>query len=181
MSPVVIMIAGIKRSGKDTSAQLLKEALETDDHIVDIASFADPMKYILATILGITEEELDALKNNPDHPHRGYLQRLGTEAMKPIFGSNVWQELLSAKIVKSEADYFIVPDFRFPIEYGCSIYPYTVKVEREGLESVDTHSSETALEGFDFDYTLYNNGTLAELQEAINELKKDIYERTGLN
>ena len=161
-----ILIAGQKRSGKDTVAGMLQQQLTASGHTVALYSFAAPMKSILATTLGISLEALDELKNDPnDSTYRGYLQRLGTEAIKPIFGESVWGDLAAKFIKDSTADYVIISDFRFPTEITPLSNYTTVKVLRSGLTS-DTHISENALNGYSFNHTISNNGTLEDLASA---------------
>ena len=159
MPSKIILIGGAKSAGKDTFASSLAKYLGRNS-TVELMSFASPMKQILSTTLGITLEELDDLKNDESTPYRGYLQRLGNEAMKPVFGDDVWEVLASKAIAKSSADFIIFSDFRFAVELikGAT----TIKVSRF-LESKDTHASETALKDFKFDITISNDTDLNTL------------------
>lgn len=174
----LIFIAGAKRSGKDTFGALLKDAFELQGKSVELISFAGPMKQILSITLGVGLNELDAAKNNPDLPHRGYLQRLGTEAMKPIFGDDVWTTIANKAITESSADYVIITDFRFPEEYyGCIQVPHTIRVERQSVTPAAgfIHISEYALKDFAFNTIVNNNNTLDALGElAIQFVNKRI-------
>ena len=166
---------------------MLKASLETNGaNKVDILSFAEPMKQILAATLGISRAALDDLKNSNystiessdpsmigvSHVYttaREILQRFGTEGMKPIFGNNVWAELAATKVNDTDANYVIIPDFRFPIEIEPFASATTIKVNRKGLPA-DRHSSETALNEFKFLLSVDNNGSLKELQGAATTL-----------
>lgn len=169
----IVLIAGLKRSGKDHIASMLDVALTAKGKTVERMSFAEPMKQIIATTLGMSVEALENFKNNPDvyklevyskedeevfHTTdlRNVLQQFGSEAMKPIFGDNVWQELLYSKALQSTADIVLVPDFRFPIEY--KPFCTTIKIVNRELESADNHDSETSLKLFNFDYAIDNTG-----------------------
>ncbi len=167
--PKVIYVAGHKRSGKDTFGALLKEELEVYGKTVKLISFAGPMKQILSVTLGTNLATLDAKKNDPSYPHRGYLQRLGTEAMKPIFGDDVWVKLANIAITEATEDYCIITDFRFPEEFeGCVVTPLAIKVERTSavpLAGSFVHVSEYALAHFGFDEIIENNGTLKCLKK----------------
>jgi len=160
--PKVILVAGRKRSGKDAFAKILQDEATLQGKTSEVMSFADPMKDIMRITLGITAEELDALKNNTDRPHRGYLQRFGNDAMKPYFGDKVWFNMLCKKIDNSTADIVIVPDFRFAEERVPGAM--AINMYRPSLgANTDTHSSENGLVGFEFDVTVRNDGTLANL------------------
>ena len=166
----LLLIAGKKRSGKDTTADFLIEALTLKGYTVDRYNFASPMKQILATTLDISLEELDMFKNDTTYPHRGYLQRLGTEAIKPLFGTTVWSKLAAEFISKSSADFIVIPDFRFPEELS-ELHTYkTINIEVNSKPLHDTHISENALNSFKFDYTVQNNSTLPVLQTVVEEL-----------
>lgn len=159
----VILIAGRKRSGKDTFGTLLKDAYTSNGLTAELMSFATPMKQILATTLGITVDKLNILKDIPENPHRGYLQRLGTEGMKPLFGNDVWTNLAKKAVGESTADVIIFTDFRFPEE---NVFDSTtIRVTRGNLvnDSNDAHISERALNGFTYDYIVKNNSTIHDL------------------
>jgi hypothetical protein len=157
------MLAGAKRSGKDTIGLLLKQILELEGKTVELISFATPLKFILATTLGISLDELTRLKDEPSNPHRSYLQRLGTEAMKPIFGETVWVDIAKKTIKESTANYIIITDFRFPQEHLSN--STTIKVIRDSIvpDSTASHISEQALNDFSFDKIIHNNSSIPDL------------------
>lgn len=166
----IIQLSGKKRHGKDTVARLLKDKLP----YATILSFAEPLKQILAETLGITLEELDIRKNN-DNEYRVMLQRLGTEAMKPIFGDTVWYDLLLKKIEDLPANYFvIIPDWRFIEE----IFPgsFKVRIVRPSVPlGIDEHTSETILDTYEsFDYILENPEGVSELLSEVEVLAEEI-------
>ena len=191
---MIILINGKKRSGKDWTAKLIKQDLEDRGYTADIRSFASPMKFIISQTFDITENELDLYKNDDDYgielkvypnnqppctikytDFRTILQRFGTEAMKPIFGNDIWAELLYKNAEKSEYDFILVPDFRFLVEYRDNAV--TLKIKHTELESqcTDTHASETELNDFSFDYTIDNTGypdTSVEIKQFCDTIIK---------
>lgn len=169
--PELILISGKKRSGKDYATVLLTNSLEQRGYNVDVRSFADPMKEAIATTLGISVHALNEAKNAPGkyklslfesdgyYQHttdmRQILQRFGTEAMKSLFGDSVWVGLMQKFVSESTADFVIVPDFRFLVEH---LKPSTtIRIQCNLTNSSDTHSSETELDNYKFDYMLNNN------------------------
>lgn len=172
--PKIICVAGQKRSGKDTFAKVLVAEGKLQGKTVEVMSFAEPMKTIIAITLGITLQELEDLKNGPKNPHRGYLQRFGTEGMKPYFGKQVWYNLLLQRIAESSADVVVVPDFRFPEE----VIPGALhtKVVRPSLviDEADQHISERALDDFEFDVVILNDGRLVDLVPHARRILKII-------
>ena len=175
MNKKVLLIAGQKRSGKDTLAHLISDELNRLGTKTVVMSFASPMKTILAVTLGISLEELEDLKNEPSNPHRGYLQRLGTEGIKPWFGEDVWVRLAKEAVANSDAEVIIFADFRFPEEGSrlpLSFPTKTLKVTRPGLkaDTADQHVSERALENWAFEYTVVNDGDVTDLKASALEV-----------
>lgn len=166
--PKVILINGKKRSGKDYLAKMLKLELEQQNKTVEIMSYADPIKEILADTFNISVELIDEYKNNFQAidvagenllNFRELLQRFGTEAMKKQFGDDVWVNLLKGKINISTAEYILISDFRFlceDISEGFNVT--TVNVINKDIIAEDEHSSENELNDYNFDITLDNTG-----------------------
>ena len=178
----IILIGHKKRQGKDTLAAMLSEITGGE-----ILSFADPMKEIIADTFNVPMGELEEAKNNElrvrhevrggryKQTYREVLQRFGTEAMKKQFGEDVWGKLAVDKIRGSSSDVIIIPGFRFNVEYATlrSELPndriVTVNIVRDE-QHYDTHTSETALDGFDYDHVIPNNRGLEHLQSCANLL-----------
>ena len=192
---MIILIHGLKRSGKDTFASILKEL----EPVVEIKPFAGPLKEITAKAFDLSPDVIDYLKNDESikigfrspqekmctgNSMRNFLQNLGTEAMKPIFGDYVWAKLFTDSYLKSpDGTVFVAPDFRVIEEYNYitsetitanadALDVVTVKIQRAEAEgSGDTHISENGLKDFKFDYVVDNNGTLEDLRaEAVDFL-----------
>ena len=162
----VLLISGYKGSGKDLVAKMIQDQLISD---VVIDHFAADMKQILATTLGMTLEQLDIFKNDHTMPHRGYLQRFGTDAIKPVFGNDVWADKVYSRLDPNVFN--IIPDFRFPNEVSSEerFDIRTLKVDR-GLTPTDSHSSENSLQDRIFDYTVSNKGTISDLSMTVANL-----------
>jgi hypothetical protein len=194
MGKKLIMLAGRKRSGKDTSGKLIKQL----DPRAKLLSFAAPMKQIIATTLDIDLNDLEDWKNNeyvlmhgipPENQdntsfrlqtYRSILQNFGSEAMKPVFGDDVWSSV-STKYISNMfefTDTVIITDFRFKAEYeylseyyrDTDITILTVKIERPGLLQEDLHISERDLDDWDFMYSINNDGTEEKLKEKLKEI-----------
>ena len=167
----VVLISGYKRSGKDFSAEYLRE-----QHGAVVSSFADPLKGVIENTFGICREDLEQYKNDAEPLYmdnggryeeisdmRTILQRFGTEGMKPFFGESVWADLMSEKILKENADLFVIPDFRFGIEYETlshlSFKGYriiTLRIDDNNIVSTDLHASETEITDFPFWHRIDN-------------------------
>lgn len=184
---MIILIHGRKRSGKDTCADIL---LELEPSFTRYA-FAGPLKFITAKAFDLSPDMVEYLKNNEDikigfksanekmctgNSLRNFLQNLGTEAMKPVFGEEVWAKLMYDKYLSSpEGSNFIVTDFRVIEEYNYlaarDAEMITIKIVRDEVdESGDEHITENSLSDFKFDYVIDNNGTLDDLRVELVDL-----------
>ena len=175
MKPLVIQLLGQARSGKDWTASQFKTYFESQGKSVEIMSYAAPMKRIAATLFDITLEQLDNYKNHPleyviditqlsefkvpvdihNTNFRRFLQLLGNDAIKPIFGDNVWAKLAKANIDKSTADIIIIPDCRFTIELN-EVGGTTVRIVNNSLPPPMNHPSELELLNYVTHYSLDN-------------------------
>jgi hypothetical protein len=169
MGMKVIMINGLKRSGKDFSADILVQKLEKKVQRVGRYSFADPIKEMLSSMLGISVKEFDDMKNNwywmefGEHTlsFRKLIQTFGNDIMKKYFGETVWTQMAIDELNFVNKDIMVIPDFRFLIEYEELKRHFdviTLKIQDTELEksSTDPHESETELRDFKFDYVVDN-------------------------
>lgn len=193
--PLVIQLLGQARSGKDFTATQLKLYYESIGKSVEIYSYAAPMKQIAATLFDITLEQLDKYKNNsleyviditqlsdfklPIDIHntnfRRVLQLLGNEAIKPIFGDDVWANLAKQHISKSSADIIIIPDCRFNVELN-AIGGTTVRVLNCALPAPMQHASELELADVPTDYALDNTNYKSSQQDIMDLAQRILHE-----
>lgn len=191
----VILIGHKKRQGKDTLAKMLSEITGGE-----IVRFADPIKAIIADTFGMTIQELEDAKNDGEyihhstwseewnsdefpggdrHTYRQVLQRFG-QSMKNHFEEDVWASLATENVWDCNTDVVIIPDLRFDVEYLTMWRAFlkenviTVNVTRPGHDSSDEHESETELDGFAYDHTITNDGTLEALREKAELLWEEI-------
>ena len=176
---VIIQIGGFKRSGKDTISQMIANHYQSKGKLVDILHYADPLKQIAASIFNISLEQLDEFKNNKTELWRfddfgdGYkvtdfrevLMKIGNEAIKPVFGNDVWKKIMWEKIEKSEADIIIIPDFRFTVEHIPNAV--TIRIINDDIVNDTDHPSETELIDFDFDMSI-DNTSYHQTQEEVS-------------
>ena len=185
----LILINGLKRSGKDYSTILLQEESQKKKISSDTVSFADPIKQIIADTFNISLEDLETYKNesseygleikaypNNQNPltikyigFREILQRFGTEAMKKQYGSKIWAKtgIKSALKKLKKKDIVIIPDFRFISEYKeaikrvkkKNIQVYTINILNKDLPEADLHASERDLSDNNFVFDFYIDNT----------------------
>ena len=197
--PIIVQILGFSRAGKDFTASALKSYYESIGKSVEIYSYAAPMKQIAATLFDISLEQLDDFKNRSNDVSievydnrsiidrtspsfqletnfRTLLQRLGNEAIKPIFGGAVWANLAQQHISKSSADIIIIPDCRFNVELS-TIGGVTVRVINTALPPPMQHASELELAETLTDYTLNNTNYKATESNIAYLAQRILHER----
>lgn len=171
----VISISGRKRAGKDTVADMIIKRVKRAQRV----ALADPMKYIVANMLKITLEELEVLKNDESNPHRWFLQSLGQDA-KLYFGEDCWAEYARHVIANlPKGATAIITDIRFPFERRGGDLTINVVNDRLGVNT-DSHQSENGMEGAEYDITIYNNGTLKELEAKVKKIVDSLYKTEWL-
>lgn len=175
----VILISGKAQNGKDTVAAYMREKLTEDKHRVLITHYADLLKYICRSYFG-----WDGVK---DEKGRKMLQYVGTDVIRKE-NPSLWVDFvaLMLKYFHENWDYVIIPDCRFPNEVSkmrdSGFDTLYLRVIRSNFASPLTeeqqkHPSETALDGYDTDYCIDNNGTLSELKTKVdNWIKESLYE-----
>lgn len=106
---------------------------------------------------------------------RNYLQKLGTEVGRQMFGENVWVDYAFSNADKLTADGLnvAVTGIRFHNELDAvSQRPrgINVWVERPGYGPVNAHASDNTLGAEDFDVIIHNDSTLEHLYGMVAEL-----------
>lgn len=173
----VVCISGKAQHGKDTTAGMMKTALESMGHTVLIAHYGDLVKYVCRTFFGWNGEK--------DAYGRSLLQKVGTDIVReqrPNYWVDFVKDMLS--MFPNEWDFVLIPDSRFPNEIdGLKQVGFNVihlRVRRENFESPLTteqqnHPSETALDHVVPDFLIVNDGTLEDLYNKVCNLVVDRY------
>ena len=99
----VITISGKAQNGKDTTAGLLKAALEADGYKVLITHYADLLKYICKQFFGWDGQKDDA--------GRHILQYVGTDIIRQK-RPDYWVGFVTSilELFPNEWDYVLIPD-----------------------------------------------------------------------
>lgn len=168
----VITISGKAQAGKDTTAKVIKDKLNSEGYSVLITHYADLLKYQAKTLFDWNGKK--------DDVGRSLLQHLGTDIVRkknPDYWVNYVSDMLW--MYGDHWDYVLIPDARFPNEINQMKEQFdciTIKVISDydnGLtEEQKNHPSETALDDFSFDYTIVNNRTVLGLNTAIEDFIK---------
>lgn len=172
--PHIIGLSGYARAGKDTTAEVLgrlygykriafADNLKLFTRAVDPIIFMQDKDAVRAEewVRGVGDHEA---KNHPEY--RRLLQEVGTKA-RTFFGDDVWIKS-ALKDLEPEINY-VVTDVRFPNEADAirALGGQVWRVIRPGTTAVNSHVSEHALDGHDFDAKVINDGTLTELEGEV--------------
>lgn len=123
---------------------------------------------------GATEEYGYVRAKEEFSEYRRFLQVLGTEVGRDMFGEDVWVDLMADKIEKlhAEGKNVVVTGIRFPNEVDLikrlGVAMWVKRPPLTATDAVSTHASENSVTEEDFDYVLFNNKTLPELYTAVD-------------
>ena len=168
----VITIAGKAQHGKDTTAELLKNRLEVcKEKKVLLTHYSDLLKYVC--------EKFFDWDGKKDEAGRSLLQYVGTEVVRAV-EPDYWVDFIKSILTMfpDKWDYVIILDTRFPNEIDNLKDDFDVVAVRvarpdfdNGLtEEQKNHKSETALDDYEFDWTIDNNGNLNQLAAEVMKL-----------
>lgn len=168
----IIGISGQKRSGKDTSALIIKEFLEKKGKKAVIYSFAYPLKLAVSKCFAISmntiehkkEVQIDLWKKSP----RQLLQQVG-DKMRSI-DQDVFLKNMRKKIKQTPKNTtIIISDVRFDNEakFVRSLGGVIIIVERNNIHKNDKHITEQGINPKYSDYTIYNNLSKTLLKKTI--------------
>lgn len=122
---------------------------------------------------------------------RELLQKLGTDAIRDHLHPNAWVNALFADYVGHIASYllqtfpdriirhsdpifpnWLITDVRFPNEAMAIVERggIVVKVDRGVMRIPGEHISETALDNWDFDFTINNYGSIGDLKASVEAI-----------
>ena len=152
----------------------------------EIKKFAGKLKTIVSLLAGISEHDLEdpEFKKKSMGPewgnitYRECLQIVGTDAMRNNVHPNVWVNALFADYIPVHTDHvpggfewpnWIITDCRFENEAEAvkARGGVVVRINRPGIEAVNAHPSETALDNWSFDYTINNDGDIIHLLDRV--------------
>lgn len=170
----IIGIAGKARSGKDTMGEYLLNHLPKSITL----SYAYPLKKEVATMLGLTIEQLNKYKNN-NIPYQGTnIRRMLQEVADahrqkdPTYYIKKMNERITKYIEEGYCN-IIVTDVRYILEadelrrFG-NQSTKIIRVVRDSITIKESnHPSEQEVDSIIPDFTIYNNSTLQEFHTEI--------------
>ena len=175
---LLIGFVGRKRSGKDTLANLVQKTCSN----VNILSFADPLKQACKHAYHLRDDQLDLLKDEVDDrwglTPRDMMRSLGTGSFRSADPEH-WIKVMGMRM--AGLDKVVVPDVRFQNEalFIRRNGGVLVHVSRKGLENDDDHVTEKTTDSIVCGYSIYNDGTLEELEVKFNGLVRVVLDNIG--
>jgi len=192
----IILVSGKKGSGKDTFYEIFSRKYGNCCQF----SFADSVKKIVVDLshfyLGIEMDKTmlnnQKYKETPIANNVAYvsgkvipltprvaMQHIATDILRKYLGENIFAEKVACEInnylTKIIDGYAIITDLRFVNEFDtikrlCSKYHIiTVNIDRE-LTNIDEHISENGMNNVSYTYTINNNGSLYDFENAIEKI-----------
>lgn len=175
-APKLIGLSGYAQSGKDTVGSII-----TTLYGHKPISFSDKLReFLYAQDLYIEGPFGSAIRLNAvvdqvgweaarvEFPYiRELQQRTGTDAGRTLLGDTVWIDASMADMKPGGS--YVFTSVRFPneamriVEAGGLIF----RVTRPGVEAVNDHPSDTALDDWEFDGYIENDGDLVDLQGEV--------------
>lgn len=175
----IIAFTGKKSSGKTTALEVLEHYYSFNPQ-----NFADPVKVATGFVYGLKRPEVEdpvlketVLDRWPFKSPRYLLQKVGTEMFRAE-DEDVWIQFMKRNLsAMPEEARVVIGDLRFPNEAAMvkEMGGIIVRIEREGLESDDTHSSETLMDSIEADIVITNDcKTAAEFKGKVNDWYKSL-------
>lgn len=171
---MIIGVSGYARSGKDTIAEVLTmnygfKRLAFADNIRKAVKVLDPILENGKRVNEMVKEfGWEVTKAQPEM--RRLLQVFGTEVGREMFGENFWVDQVFRQIEAEDRDSnFIITDVRYPNEAdlvrkkGGQIW----RVNRSVIKPINGHSSEFAMDTYDFDRVITNDSDIKDLESHI--------------
>jgi len=164
---IIIAIAGRKQSGKTSACEYISRVFTKEKKAISsIYNFADPLKEICQTILGLTHDQCygtDDQKNelvncywdNKQLSAREVMQMLGTDMFRKL-QHDVWTNATIRKIQDEALPLSVIADCRFPNEVDAvkRVGGLVIKLNRNPHNS--THSSETSLDSNNYNQNIFD-------------------------
>ena len=177
MTDALIGIAGFAGAGKDTVADLM-----VAHYGFDKIAFADTMRRMIEAIDPVVgyspleDGDFEVIRYNDAIEFVGYndakvmypeirqfLQRLGTEAGREVFGDNIWADMAMKRAATMKRVVIADTRFRNEAEAIKANGGIVIRVTRPGVDATNGHVSEHDLDGWRYDAHIHNNGTLSDL------------------
>ena len=172
-----ILLVGSAGSGKSTVANLLCEKYNFKEF-----ALGDKLKeltFLLLKTFGIEINDVSDLYSiETKNRYRKYLQLIGTECCRKVFGDDFWCKQLDESLSKEENNNIVISDIRFINEFNyfnrrndtISIRIDGRKFESSNEDNMYHHRSETELNEIITDYIIDNSKDIGYLSNQIDHI-----------
>lgn len=177
----IVGLVGRARSGKSTAAEaLVREhgfvSIGFADALKDLALRVNPKVNDGCTLAEVVEwHDWDYAKKGT-HEVRRFLQELGTGVrdIEPDFWIYAWDRAVQNAIADGKCPGVVVPDVRFANEASAlrdrkwtQADCLLIRITRPGLDTSDTHVSETEQAGIQCDREIVNGTSVEQLRSDV--------------
>ena len=172
---MIIGLSGYAQSGKDSVASIL-----TSKYGFERVAFADAIRSILWEMNPIVKDSGFTVqtvvhaygwdKAKVVFPEmRRLLQELGVSSRHTL-GDQVWVSAALRKMDDKDKNY-VISDVRFgnEAEIVKQLNGHLWRIKRQGVEAVNSHISESGMDGYKVDQILHNGGTIEELELLVQQ------------
>lgn len=171
----IILVTGKSGSGKST---LSKYIVDNYDSYIEVA-LADKLKQLTFKLLQLFNVKIDSIDDlynvNTKNKYRKYLQNIGTECCRDVFGDDFWCDMLKLDLSKN----IIISDIRYVNEMNYFMNKYSdhdiisIKVVKKNSSTTfNNHSSELDTDQLQTDFTIENDFTdsfFKKIDDTLND------------
>ena len=185
----LLLITGKAGTGKTTMSEYIVEHYEGSKNY----ALGDKLKELTFRLLKIFGVEIESLNDLYDvktkNKYRHYMQQIGTDCVREVFGEDFWCEVLSERVLHDlcEERTVMISDVRFrnEIKYFRTLCErgrfscYVLNVIRSNneislSEPEKKHISECDLVCENYDFEIYNNYDINHLYEQIDVVMRSL-------
>lgn len=171
----IILVTGKSGSGKST---LSKYIVDNYDSYIEVA-LADKLKQLTFKLLQLFNVKIDSIDDlyniETKNKYRKYLQNIGTECCRDVFGDDFWCDMLKLDLSKN----IIISDIRYVNEMNYFMNKYSdhdiisIKVvKKNSSTNFNNHSSELDTDQLQTDFTIENDFTdsfFKKIDDTLND------------
>lgn len=203
MANHIIVLSGKSGSGKDTIANIIEKyyPITRLSFATSLKQIVSQLSYLFLG-LKVDEKKMDSLEYKEKSYDefkiyrngvsesltiRKLLQTVADEILKPALGKEIFVQTviqsIKEKIPLSSGNMFVITDLRYLNEYTAvldipNVIVSHIRVIRDEIEGErHQHGSEKNYGSLEPDYYFYNNGTIEELENQIEEIISTILQK----
>ena len=155
-----------------------KYIVDNYDSYIEVA-LADKLKQLTFKLLQLFNVKIDSIDDlynvNTKNKYRKYLQNIGTECCRDVFGDDFWCDMLKLDLSKN----IIISDIRYVNEMNYFMNKYSdhdiisIKVVKKNSSTTfNNHSSELDIDQLQTDFTIENDFTdsfFKKIDDTLND------------